>query len=397
MGFRRVDHRVTRGRTAVRSRRHWARRASVVAVSVIATVGLLTASASATGSESKWQAQLNKQVPAALKKAQLPGAIVGVWQGNKRVYLKAFGVADTKTQAPLKTDSHVRIGSLTKPYTVMGILQLVEDGKLALDDPVGKYIQGVPNGDVITLRQLAEMRSGLGDYSEAVTSNLYKDPKKQWTTQEVLDIGLAEPVRFEPGAQFDYNNTNTTLLGAILEKVSGMSRREYVKERITEPLGLENTSVPSSNAIPDPHSRGYGDWNPEQRVEDVTNWSPSWGQGAGDMISNVEDIAAWTRALGTGKLITPALQQEREKGLPSPTEGVGTLYGLAYEIHPGGWQGHNGRIPGWTTFPYYLPDEKMTIVVSINTSANVIGSWPFFQSVVGTVTPNHPFSDPPTE
>jgi D-alanyl-D-alanine carboxypeptidase len=111
-----------------------------------------------------------------------------VWQGNKRVYLKAFGVADTKTRAPLKTDSHVRIGSLTKPYTVMGILQLVEEGKLALDDPVGKYIQGVPNGDVITLRQLAEMRSGLGDYSETVTSNLYKDPKKQWTTQEVLDI-----------------------------------------------------------------------------------------------------------------------------------------------------------------------------------------------------------------
>ena len=85
--------------------------------------------------------------------------------------------------------------------------------------------------------------------------------------------------------------------------------------------------------------------------------------------------------------------------MPAPTEGVGALYGLAYEIHPAGWQGHNGRIPGWTTYPYYLPEKKITIVVSINSSANanVIEGWKFFQTVVETVTPDNPFSDPPTE
>jgi D-alanyl-D-alanine carboxypeptidase len=291
----------------------------------------------------------------------------------------------------------VRIGSLTKAFTVMGILQLVADGKLALDDPIGKYIQGVPNGDVITIRQLAEMRSGLNDYSSVLVPNLYKDPERQWTTQELLDLAFSQPLRFEPGAEFDYNNTNTVLLGAVLEKLSGMSRAEYVQERIARPLGLRNTSVPTSNAIPEPHGRGYGDWNPEQKLEDETDWSPSWGSAAGDMISNVEDIAKFTRALGTGKLITPETKRDRDKGLPASTEGQGALYGLAYEIHPGGWQGHNGRIHGWTTYPYYLPEKDMTIVVSINSSANVLEGWDLFQKVVKTVTPNHPFSDPPTE
>jgi D-alanyl-D-alanine carboxypeptidase len=383
----------------MRVRKRSARRAFAAGVAIVLTAGLLTASASAATSNntSAWKAQLNKRVPAALKQADLPGVIVGVWKDGKRIYLKAFGVADTTTGAALKTNAHVRIGSLTKAYTVMGILQLAGEGKLALDDPIGKYIEGVPNGDVITIRQLAEMRSGLGDHSAVLVPILYQDPQKQYTTQELLDIGLSQPVRAQPGTEFDYNNTNTTLLGAVLEKVSGMPRAQYVQERIAKPLKLKNTLVPTSNAIPEPHSRGYGDWNPQQQLEDETDWSPSWGNAAGDMISNVDDIATFARALGTGKLITPEMKKERDKGLPAATEGAGALYGLAYELHPGGWQGHNGRIAGWTTYPYYLPEQDMTIVVSINTSTNVLEGWKLFQKIVETVTPDHPFSDPPTE
>lgn len=374
-----------------------ARRASVMGVVMVATVGLLAGGAPAATNAAAWKARLNKELPATLKEAELPGVIVGVWKGGKRVYLKAFGVSDTETGARLKTDSHVRIGSLTKAFTIMGILQLAADGKLALDDPIGEYVQGVPNGDVVTIRQLAAMRSGLGDHSAVVVPELYKDPEKQYTTQEVLDIGLGQPVRAEPGTEFDYNNTNTVLLGAVLEQLSGMSRARYVEERIAEPLGLQDTLVPSSNAIPEPHGRGYGDWNPQQQVEDETDWNPSWGNAAGDMISTVDDIAAFTRALGQGKLITPEMKKQRDDGLPASTEGVGARYGLAYELHPGGWQGHNGRIAGWTTYPYHLPEKDMTIVLSINTSTNVLAGWELFQSIVETVTPDHPFSDPPTE
>jgi D-alanyl-D-alanine carboxypeptidase len=369
----------------------------VSSVVVLATAVALVVPASAAMNSTAWKGKLDKEVPAALKKGDLPGAIVGVWQDGKRVYLKAFGVSDTKTKAPVDTDSHVRIGSLTKAFTVMGILQLAAAGKLSLDDPVGKYVDGVPNGDVVTLRQLAEMRSGLGDYSGEVTPFLYQHPDKAYTAQELLDIAFKLPIRFEPGAEFDYNNTNTTLLGVVLEKVSGVSRAEYVEEHITGPLGLKNTSVPTSGAIPKPHGRGYGNWNPDEKIEDETDWNPSWGNAAGDMISTVDDIGVFARALGTGKLITHQMRAERDKGLAASTEGVGTLYGLAYEIHPSGWQGHNGRIAGWTTYPYHLPERDLTIVVSLNTSANVLAGWKLYQQVVATVAPDRPFPDPPTE
>jgi D-alanyl-D-alanine carboxypeptidase len=332
-----------------------------------------------------------------MKRFRVPGAIVGIWQDGKPTYLRAFGVSDTRTRAPMRTDFHMRIGSLTKSFTVTGILQLVREGKVSLDDPIGKYVKRVPQGNIVTLRQLAEMRSGLGDYSTVITPNLYKHPRKQWTTKEVLDITFRQPMRFKPGAKFDYNNANTVLLGEVLEKVSGMSRREYIKKRITDPMGLRNTSVPTGSAIPDPHPRGYGDWNPQQRVEDVTHWNPTWGGAAGDMISTARDIAKWTRALAQGALITPELQRERETALPAPSEGTSARYGLAYEIHASGWKGHNGRIPGWTTYPYYLPAKKMTIVVLANSSANVLGSWNFFTSIVNTVTPDHPWPKPPRE
>jgi D-alanyl-D-alanine carboxypeptidase len=384
------------GGTTTGARRRPGQRSCAVAASIIVTIGVLSVSASAATSTATWKARLDKQVPTALKQAELPGVVVGVWKDGKRVYRKAFGVSDTKTGAPLKAASHVRIGSLTKAYTIMGILQLAADGELSLDDPIGRYIAGVPNGDIITIRQLAEMRSGLGDYSAVVVPNIYKDPQKKFTTQELLDIGFSLPVRAQPGTEFDYNNLNTTLLGAVLEKVSGVPRAQYVQDHIAKPLGLKDTLVPASNAIPEPHSRGYGNWNPEEQVEDETDWNPSWGNAAGDMISNLDDIGTFTRALGQGKLITAEMKKERDKGLPAATEGVGALYGLAYEIHPGGWQGHNGRIAGWTTYPYYLSEKDITIVVSINTSANVLQGWELFQSIVKTVTPDHPFSDPPT-
>jgi D-alanyl-D-alanine carboxypeptidase len=125
------------------------------------------------------------------------------------------------------------------------------------------------------------MRSGLGDYSQDVIANLYQDPQQQFTIDELLERGFALPIRFEPGAQFDCNNTNTTLLGAVLEKVSGMSRAEYMKQHITGPLGRRETLVPGGSAIPKPHGHGYGDWNPEEKREDATNWNPSWANAAG--------------------------------------------------------------------------------------------------------------------
>src|SRR4029453_3963496 len=126
-------------------------------------------------------------------------------------YLRAFGVADKATGAPMRTDFYSRIARVTKTFTITGILQLADQGKLGLDDPIGKYINGVPQGDKVTLRQLAQMRSGLENYakSAAFTEALTADPYRNFTPQELLRYAFAEPMPFKPGETFEYSNTNT--------------------------------------------------------------------------------------------------------------------------------------------------------------------------------------------
>ena len=133
------------------------------------------------------------------------------------------------------------------------------------------------------------------------------------------------------------------------------------------------------------------------KVVDATDWNVSFAWAAGGMISNLRDIGVWTRALAKGRLITPALQRERERFLPAEAEGHNAKYGLALELQSGVWKGHNGNISGFMTYPYYLPEERMTVVMLINASTNVLGSWFMFGSIINTVAPNHRWPEPPQE
>jgi D-alanyl-D-alanine carboxypeptidase len=166
--------------------------------------------------------RLDAAVNQAMTTAKVPGAIVGIW-GPDGTYVRAFGVADKSTGAPMKADFYSRIGSVTKTFTVTGILQLADQGKLGLDDPIAKYIDGVPEGDKITLRQLARMQSGLFNYSAstAFQNALIADPQRPFTPQQLLGYAFAEPNVFAPGQGFLYCNTNTVLLGLVVEKLSG--------------------------------------------------------------------------------------------------------------------------------------------------------------------------------
>lgn len=374
--------------------------AATLAVGMAAACGAPSAaaeSAQTTGADIVRTAALNRVVPAAMRQAKVPGAIVGVWQEGRRPYLQAFGVANTKTREPMRTDFNMRVGSLTKSFTVQAILQLVQDGKVGLDDPIGKYVRGVPRGRVITLRQLAAMRSGLYNYLADLDPNLYKDPQRAWTPQELLDVSFSKPLLFQPGTQFDYSNTNTVLLGLVVEKASGIPLHRYIRERITEPLGLRHTLLPTgAGALPSPHPRGYANSTPG-KVVDATDWNVSFAWAAGGMISNLRDIGVWTRALAKGRLITPALQCERERFLLAEAEGHNAKYGLALELQSGVWKGHNGNISGFMTYPYYLPEERMTVVMLINASTNVLGSWFMFGTIINTVAPNHRWPEPPQE
>ncbi|RZL78902.1 MAG: class A beta-lactamase-related serine hydrolase [Rhodococcus sp. (in: high G+C Gram-positive bacteria)] len=338
--------------------------------------------------------QLTETIPKAMEQAAIPGAIVGVWQDDAAPYVQAFGVRDTATGDPMAPDLFMRIGSVTKTFTTTAVLQLVDQGKVGLDDPIDRYVPGVPNGDTITIRQLAAMRSGLPDYTDVVIPALPSQPQRQWTPQELLEISFSRPPLFAPGAEFDYCNTNTTLLGLVVEKASGQQLDTYIAEHITRPENLDHTSVPTSAAFPSPHAQGYTK-TPDGATVDATDWNPSWGFGAGNMISTLDDLRVWARDLAEGTLLSPATQREREQFQLAPSEGTGSLYGLGVE-YQNGWIGHNGNIAGYQTYAYYLPPEGKTVVVLVNSNVDPLGVWNFFAEIVRIISPDHPWPAPPS-
>jgi D-alanyl-D-alanine carboxypeptidase len=357
-----------------------------VAIMITLATSLLTA-CNASIAADKRDAALDAVIPAAMEKASVPGAIVGIWQDGRAPYVRTFGVRDTATRRPMATDLYMRIGSTSKTFTVTAMLMLADRGKLGLDDPIDRYVKGVPSGDQITLRQLAAMRSGLYDYADDTNPKLPQQPFRKWTPRQLLEIAFRHPPVFPPGSAFDYSNTNTVLLGMVVEKVSVRSLASFIAQHILKPQRMTRTVFPAGAEFPSPHAHGYFKL-PDGKVVDATDWNPSWGWASGNMISTLDDMRVWARDLAIGKLISPAMKRERDQFLPAPPEGEGALYGLAIE-NQNGWIGHNGNIMSYMAYPYYLPSERITMVVLLNSGVDIPGSWAMMQDITGIITPNN--------
>jgi len=195
---------------------------------------------SSAGAEPAYAAKVTAGVEKAMKDNVIPGAVVLISSPDQGEWTGTFGTGTWAAQVPLTVDDHFRIGSNTKTMTSTVILQLVQEGKLALDDPISKYIPNVPGGDTVTIANLSEMRSGLYSYSfdTGFNNTLDQYPQKAWAPQELLDIAFSHPVNSPPGGDFDYSNTNIILLGLVIEKLTGMTASEAFQERIFTPLGL---------------------------------------------------------------------------------------------------------------------------------------------------------------
>ncbi|WP_189888950.1 serine hydrolase domain-containing protein [Streptomyces xantholiticus] len=341
-------------------------------------------------------ARLDTAVRQVMREADVPGVMVSLSAPGKGSYVRAFGVADKATGTPMDPDLYMRIGSETKTFTVTALLELVDQGKVALDDPIAKYISGVPNGDRITLRNLAGMRSGLFNYSmdEGFVKALESDPRKPFTPQQLLDYAFKHPVQFQPGEEFEYSNTNLILLGLVVEKAGGMPLNEFIDQRVVKPAGLRHTVFPTGAEFPSPHAHGYTNQTASGKVEDSTSWDPSWGWAAGAMISDLRDLRSWARTLATGTLLSPETQAQRLKTESTGIPGAG--YGLGiFDIQ--GWIGHNGSLPGYESLTLYLPESKATLVVLLNTDIlhdNTEPSTLFGQAITRIVTPEHVFNIP---
>ncbi|GAA1320146.1 serine hydrolase domain-containing protein [Streptomyces sanglieri] len=340
--------------------------------------------------------QLDRAVRQVMGDARVPGVTVGLWVPGKGSYVRAFGVADKSSGAPMSTGLNMRVGSVTKTFTVTAMLTLVDQGKVGLDDPIGKYVKGVPDGDRITLRELAGMRSGLFNYSmdpdffKALTS----DPQRPFTPQELLDYSFKHPLQFQPGEKFEYSNTNAILLGLVVEKASGRPLADYLERNVFEPAGMNHTFLPRTAAFPTPHAQGYTDQTASGRTGNATNWNPSWAWAAGGAISDQRDLRTWARVLATGTLLSPATQAERLRTGPSGLPDTG--YGLGiFDVH--GWVGHNGSLPGYESLVVHMPDTKATLVVLLNTDTDYRGSEPstlFGEAITRVVTPQHVYTLP---
>ncbi|WP_425383303.1 D-alanyl-D-alanine carboxypeptidase [Rhodococcus ruber] len=301
---------------------------------------------------------------------KFPGVVARVitadyeWTGSS-------GTAGRDSTEPPTASDHTRIGSITKTFTVTAILQLMQDGKLSLDDPIGKYVPGLPNGDTATLRQLADMTSGIPSYTfdENFQNQLFGDPTKPWTPEQLLDIVRGDPPNFAPGEKWEYSNSNLIALGLVVEQVSGQSLGDYITERITEPIGMSETSFPDGTDIPSPHLDGVTEQGqPEGQTTDATNWDPSWAWAAGAMISTLDDLEIWAKAIGTGEgLYDQQTQDVRMSsflyGLPPNT--ATAAYGLGLG-DADGWLSHTGELPGFNTYFGYNQDTRDIILVAVN-------------------------------
>lgn len=313
---------------------------------------------------SRYEAAVN----AVLSRDHVPGALVSVVVPGELRWRKAFGFADLDIRAPMDIGSHFPIRSITKSFTVTAILQLVRDGGLSLDDRLERFIPGFPNGDRITIADLAGMQSGIADYSSNPNfiARLVADPAGAFTEAELAAYARPGSPRFEPGTQYEYSNTNTVLLGMIVEVLTAQALADALRSLIYLPLGLSGTAYPQSVALPLPHPTPYSVHIDTGLAEVQPLIHPSSLAGAGAMVTTLADLETWGGALGDGRLIGAPLQQQRINRSRPVTNGPAyERYGLGIGSIKG-WWGHTGSGVGWQAATLREPVSGAVIALVVN-------------------------------
>ncbi|MEV6687149.1 serine hydrolase domain-containing protein [Streptomyces sp. NPDC051130] len=350
--------RTRQGLSSSTRRRHDGRRRRAVSAAVAVAVGVMTLGAlappsvSAAASADAVQRSLNGLV----RDEGVPAALASVQGRDGRTRTYTAGVGDLTTGSKVPRDGQVRIGSNTKAFTAVVVLQLVGEGKIGLDTMVDTYLPGLVRGDGIdgshiTVRELLQHTSGLPDYT-----NYLGDDVRYYAPRELLDTALRHPADFAPGKSWKYSNTNYVLAGLIVQKVTGRPLAEEMDRRIIKRIGLRHTYFPAPGDanIREPHPHGYLRDAADGPLRDITEIDPSWGWAAGQLISTDSDLNRFFTALLAGRLLPAAQLAQMRTTVPAEaTFGPGARYGLGLVSRPlpcGGlsW-GHGGSFPGYET------------------------------------------------
>lgn len=369
---------------------------AILSAAWVASIALLITGCSGSGStqgESALrpidQSALQATLDAAAAELLVPAAVavLRTAQGELTV---TYGATELGGTTPPDPHDHFRIGSVTKTMTAAAIVQLAQEGKLRLDDPVARYRPEVPNGEHVTIAQLLDMRSGLYNYTADPDfwPTLEANPTRSWAPDELLAIAFSHEHR-DPG-DFEYCNTNTVLLGLIAEQLDNEPLSEIFQNRFFHPLGMSATALPDpqSSDLPAPRAHGYVydslryvfldvPYPAEIRAAakagtlapgEFTDLNPSWAWAAGGVVSTATDLATWIEALAGGQLFDATYQRTwRESLLPTdPHQPNGLRYGygiVELPVGPNRILFHNGELPGYNTFAGYDPDNQVTLLL----------------------------------
>ncbi|BCO56095.1 hypothetical protein MINTM005_13390 [Mycobacterium intracellulare] len=313
------------------------------------------------------------------------GVTIGI-TGPKGFYVKSYGTVGVDSSAPMTPDMHFRIMSITKSFTATAILMQVDAGNLSLDDTIDQYVSGIPSGNLMTIRDVMMMRSGVvhdQDNMQMLMQTVL-NPTAVWSMDNTLAYIRSSGSKFTPGTSYDYTNSNYILLGYVLEAVTGRNARDILLEDIIEPLGLKETSWPTDASLPEPHPRGY--WtNPLTSIpllggffnNDITNLDTGHLGAAGALVSTVGDMLKWGVELRDGSLLSDEMHQVRMSTFPysyasspaSPNFPKTYSYGLGLE-NMGSWFGHNGSEPGFDCCCRFEPHTGSVIVVWENSQTS---------------------------
>jgi CubicO group peptidase (beta-lactamase class C family) len=313
--------------------------------------------------EKRLAATLDNLIPKRLT-VIAPGCVVLIAKKGNIIYKKAFGVSDLELNIPMKPDMIFRIGSITKQFTAIAILQLVEQGKISLQDSIQKYVPDYPHKKyTITIENLLTQTSGIQDYMAIPNP---ADDRTNYTPKQGVDYFKNEPLEFKPGSQFKYSNSNYYLLGYILEIVTGESYSDYLKQNIFNKAGLNNTYyIDTTKNIPHV-SQGYSKL--DGKLERATLENVTTIYAAGGIMSNADDLFKWHQALYGNKL----LNRELLNNAFTPyrfADGTSSEYGYGWFIK--NLDGsktieHSGSTDGFQSDEIYLPDEDVFVVTLFN-------------------------------
>ncbi|WP_081391443.1 serine hydrolase domain-containing protein [Actinomyces naeslundii] len=352
----------------------------VLAVPVVAAIALGAAGGAASAAPSKGEAESLKSRAQGLVEAGYPAALAAVSDSKGESAGVAVGKGSLETGQAPPMDGEVRIGSNTKTFVAVVVMQLVQEGKVGLDEPIETYLPGLIKGEGIdgsriTVRQLLQHTSGLPDFDETLfgTTDVFQYRHHYVTPRDVLDSALSKPAQFEPGAQWKYTNTNYIVLGMLIERVSQRPVGEQIDERIVKKLGLSHTyfPAPGEEKIRGTHPQGYH-LSAGGKLEDITEMDPFWAWAAGAMISTPSELNTFFQAVFDGRLLTQSSIDEMKKGVD--TDKAGVVYGLGLigrSLSCGGtaW-GHGGDIAGYHTRGGVGPDgTAVTVAVTALPSA----------------------------